>query len=145
VLNNAVAQEMLGIDHDAEFLALARQPPAHLSPKPPQPPGYFKRRQRPSDTTEWPISISAVDRPGLHDNVVLLDSTPVNATSRCGPCRSGCTAAKVIIAEKGYLSRQPAATIHQHDGALLPGPNRQHEPGHGPHLAADPPIHQSIF
>jgi hypothetical protein len=121
VLNNAVAQEMLGIDHDAQFLALARRLLGHLFPKQPQPPGYCKRRQRLSDTIEWLISSFAADRPGLRDNVVLLDSTPVqcgrsvevgrpgpgpraqrilapadqkHATSRCGRCRSGCTTAK---------------------------------------------------
>jgi hypothetical protein len=63
----------------------------------------------------------------------------------CGRCRSGCTTAKVIIAEKGYLSRQPAATIHQHHSVLLPGPNRQEEPGHGPHRAPTRQYIQSIF
>jgi hypothetical protein len=52
---------------------------------------------------------------------------------------------KVIIAEKGYLSRQPAATIHQRHTALLPGPNRQDEPGHGPHRAPTRQYIESIF
>jgi hypothetical protein len=52
---------------------------------------------------------------------------------------------EVIIAEKGYLSRQPAATIHQRHRAPLPGPNRQDEPGHGPHPAPTRQHIESIF
>jgi hypothetical protein len=33
VVTLAVAQEMMGIDHDAEFLAIARRRLAHLIPK----------------------------------------------------------------------------------------------------------------
>jgi hypothetical protein len=50
----------------------------------------------------------------------------------------GLRGGEVIIAENGYLSRQPAATIHQRHGALLPAPNRQDEPGHGPHPRGRP-------
>jgi hypothetical protein len=76
VVTLAVAQEMLGIDHDAEFLALAHRLLAHLFPKLPQQPGYWKRRQRLSDTIEWLIGTFAADSPGYRDQVVLLDSTP---------------------------------------------------------------------
>jgi hypothetical protein len=77
VVTLAVAQEMMGVDHDAEFLAIAATRLSHLFPKLPQQPGYWKRRQRCSDTIEWLISIFAGDSPGYHDQVVLLDSTPV--------------------------------------------------------------------
>ena len=77
VVTLAVAQEMLGIDHDAEFLTLARRLLGHLFPKLPQQPGYWKRRQRLSDTIEWLIGVFAAESPGFRDNVVLLDSTPV--------------------------------------------------------------------
>jgi hypothetical protein len=97
VVTLAVAQEMMGIDHDAEFLAIAGQRLGHLFPKLPKQPGYWKRRQRCSDTIEWLISIFAADSPGYHDQVVLLDSTPVE----CG--RSVETARRSQLADAcGY-------------------------------------------
>jgi hypothetical protein len=97
VVTLAVAQEMLGIDHDAEFLALARRLLGHLFPKLPQQPGYWKRRQRLSDTIEWLIGVFAAQSPGFRDNVVLLDSTPVE----CG--RSVETARRSQLADAcGY-------------------------------------------
>jgi len=97
VVTLAVAQEMMGIDHDAEFLALARRTLSHLFPKLPQHPGYWKRRQRLADTIEWLIGVFAADSPGYHDQVVLLDSTPVE----CG--RSVETARRSQLADAcGY-------------------------------------------
>jgi hypothetical protein len=97
VVTLAVAQEMLGIDHDAEFLAMARRVLGHLFPRLPQQPGYWKRRQRCSDTIEWLISVFAAQSPGYRDNLVLLDSTPVE----CG--RSVETARRSQLADAcGY-------------------------------------------
>ncbi|MBV9472508.1 MAG: IS982 family transposase [Solirubrobacterales bacterium] len=97
VVTLAVAQEMMGIDHDAEFLAIAHKRLRHLFPKLPKQPGYWKRRQRCSDTIEWLISIFAADSPGYRDTVVLLDSTPVE----CG--RSVETARRSQLADAcGY-------------------------------------------
>jgi hypothetical protein len=97
VVTLAVAQEVMGIDHDAEFLAIATKRLRHLFPRLPKQPGYWKRRQRCSDTIEWLISIFAADSPGHHDNVVLLDSTPVE----CG--RSVETARRSQLADAcGY-------------------------------------------
>ena len=97
VVTLAVAQEMMGIDHDAEFLTIAGQRLRHLFPKLPQQPGYWKRRQRCSDAIEWLISVFAADSPGYHDQVVLLDSTPVE----CG--RSVKTARRSQLADAcGY-------------------------------------------
>lgn len=197
VVTLAVAQEMMRVDHDAEFLAIARGRLAHLFPKLPQQPGYWKRRQRLSDTIEWLISIFAADSPGYHDQVVLLDSTPVECgrsveTARrsqladaCGYGYSrshsrwfwgmrlhllaapdgtpraailapadqkerevalrlfpiGLHGGEVIVADKGYVGRELAATIAEQYGALILRPARKDEPGHGPHLA---PIRQHI-
>jgi Transposase DDE domain len=80
VVTLVVAQEMMGIDHDAEFLAIANTRLRHLFPKLPAQPGYWKRRRRLTDTIEWLTSIFAHDCPGYRDQVVLLDSTPV----QCG-------------------------------------------------------------
>jgi hypothetical protein len=97
VVTLAVAQEMMGIDHDAEFLAIARQRLGHLFPTLPQQPGYWKRRQRLSDTIEWLCGMFAAESPGYHDNVVLLDSTAME----CG--RSVETARRSQLADAcGY-------------------------------------------
>jgi hypothetical protein len=97
VVTLAVAQEVMGIDHDAEFLSIARTRLAHLFPKLPRQPGYWKRRQRLSDTIEWLIGVFAADSPGYRDTVVLLDSTPVE----CG--RSVETARRSQLADAcGY-------------------------------------------
>jgi hypothetical protein len=51
----------------------------------------------------------------------------------------------VIIADKGYASRELAADVaHQH-GALILRPNRKDEPRHGPHLAPIRQYIESIF
>jgi len=201
VVTLAVAQEMMGIDHDAEFLALAGQRLRHLFPNLPQQPGYWKRRQRCSDTIEWLISIFAADSPGYHDQVVLLDSTPVECgrsveTARrsqladaCGYGYSrshsrwfwgmrlhllaapdgtpraailapadqkerevalrllplGLHGGEVIVADKGYVSRELAAHVAERHGALILRPTRKDEPGRGPHLAPIRQYIESIF
>src|ERR1700731_227598 len=77
VVTLAVAQEVMRVDHDAEFLAIAAKRLGHLFPRLPQQPGYWKRRQRCAETIDWLISVFAADSPGYRDTVVLLDSTPV--------------------------------------------------------------------
>jgi hypothetical protein len=77
VVTLAVAQAIMRIDTDREFLAVARQRLAHLIPRLPNQPGYWKRRHRLSDTIEWLIGVFAADSPGHTDQIVLLDSTPV--------------------------------------------------------------------
>ncbi len=77
VVTLAVGQAMMGIDKDAEFLAVAAKRLGHLFPKLPKQPGYWKRRARLTETIEWLIGIFATDSPGHHDRVLLLDSTPV--------------------------------------------------------------------
>jgi hypothetical protein len=112
VVTLEVAQEMLGIDHDAEFLALARRLLGHLFPKLPQQPGYWKRRQRLSDTIEWLIGVFAAESPGFRDNVVLLDSTPVE----CG--RSVETARRSQLADAllSVVSIRDAGEVLGRDG-----------------------------
>jgi hypothetical protein len=77
VVTLAVAQAMMNIASDREFLAVARQRLHGLFPQLPAQPGYWKRRDRLSDTIEWLIGVFAHDSPGYRDQVVLLDSTPV--------------------------------------------------------------------
>ena len=77
VVTLAVAQTVMDIASDREFLAVAKQRLRHLIPKLPQQPGYWKRRLRLADTIEWLCAMFARDCPGWFDDVVLVDSTPV--------------------------------------------------------------------
>jgi len=77
VVTLSVAQAMMGIPSDARFLKTARKQLQHLFPVLPNRPGYLKRRQRLSDAIEALISVFASDSPGFHDDLVLVDSTPV--------------------------------------------------------------------
>jgi hypothetical protein len=77
VVTLAVAQAIMGIDTDREFLAVARHRLTHLIPRLPSQPGYWKRRIRLTETIEWLTGVFASDSPGHTDQVVLLDSTPV--------------------------------------------------------------------
>jgi hypothetical protein len=72
-----VAQAVMGISSDREFLAVARIRLGALFPKLPLQPGFHKRRRRLTETIEWLIGVFAADCPGHSDPVVLLDSTPV--------------------------------------------------------------------
>jgi hypothetical protein len=77
VVTLCVAQAVMGVDSDREFLAVASRRLGHLFPRLPKQPGFHKRRRRLADTIEWLMAIFAADSPGHHDPIVLLDSTPV--------------------------------------------------------------------
>jgi hypothetical protein len=77
VVTLAVAQAMMGITSDARFIRTARKQLVHLFPVVPNRPGYLKRRQRLGDTIEWLMGVFASDSPGFCDDLVLVDSTPV--------------------------------------------------------------------
>src|SRR4051794_13825855 len=77
VVTLCVAQALLGIASDRRFLALAGRRLAHLFPQLPQQPGYFKRRQRLSEVIEALIAEFARHCPGWDDNLLIIDSTPV--------------------------------------------------------------------
>src|SRR4051812_17167654 len=74
VVTLCVAQAVMGISSDREFLAVAAKRLGHLFPALPQQPGFHKRRRRLADTIEWLISMFAAGSPGAVDDVVLLDS-----------------------------------------------------------------------
>jgi Transposase DDE domain len=92
VVTLAVAQAVMDVPSDREFLAVAGKRLRHLFPKLPQQPGYWKRRLRLTETIEWLTAMFAQDSPGYFDDVVLLDSTPVE----CG--RSVDTARRSALA-----------------------------------------------
>ena len=197
VVTLCVAQALLGVASDRRFLALAARRLGHLFPQLPQQSGYFKRRQRLADVIEALIAEFARHCPGWEDELLLVDSTPVECARSVetvrrsqladaadyGYCPSHsrffwgfrlhglfaldgtpralaltspkrderevaadllarCPRAggEIVIADKGYVSRQFAATIANLDAHIL-RPARKDEPGHGPHLA---PIRQRI-
>jgi hypothetical protein len=72
-----VAQAIMGIPSDRRFLAVARKRLDHLFPELPKQPGFHKRRARLAETIEWLIGVFAAQSPGYYDDVLLIDSTPV--------------------------------------------------------------------
>ena len=72
-----VAQAIMGIPSDRRFLAVARRRLRHLFPELPAQPGFHKRRARLGETIEWLIGVFAAESPGSHDDLLLIDSTPV--------------------------------------------------------------------
>jgi hypothetical protein len=77
VVTLAVAQQLLGVGSDERFAALAPRRLGHLFPRLPKRPGYVKRRQRLADTIEALIAEFAEYTVGGHDDVLVVDSTPV--------------------------------------------------------------------
>ncbi|HEY8865500.1 MAG TPA: IS982 family transposase [Solirubrobacteraceae bacterium] len=77
VVTVCVAQAIMGITSDERFLAVAAKRLAHLFPKLPKRPGYHKRRARLSDVIEALIAEFARHSPGWEDDLLLIDSTPV--------------------------------------------------------------------
>ena len=77
VVTLAVAQAIMGITSDARFIRAAGKQLGHLFPQLPDRSGYLKRQQRLSDTIEWLTAVFASESPGYRDDLVLVDSTPV--------------------------------------------------------------------
>jgi hypothetical protein len=97
VVTLCVAQVLMGIPSDRRFLRAARRQLSHLFPKLPSQDALHKRRARLAETIEWLIGVFAAQSPGSSDDLLLLDSTPVE----CG--RSLDTARRSQLAEiAGY-------------------------------------------
>jgi hypothetical protein len=77
VVTLCVAQHVLGISSDEKFWATAPKRLGHLFPRLIERPGFVKRRQRLSDTIEALILELARHSPGFHDDLLVIDSTPV--------------------------------------------------------------------
>ena len=93
VVTLCVAQAIMGIPSDRRFLAVAAKRLAHLFSELPAQPGYFKRRRRLAETIEWLMGMFASMSPGSHDDLLLVDSTPVE----CGRSRE--TAKRSALAD----------------------------------------------
>ena len=76
VVTLCVAQAIMGIPY-RRFLAVAAKRLGHLFPQLPKQPGYFKRRRKLTDTLEWLLGVFASQSPGFEDDLLLIDSTPV--------------------------------------------------------------------
>jgi hypothetical protein len=77
VVTLAVAQQLLRISSDEQFWAIAPRRLGHLFPRLPQRPGFVKRRQRLSDAIEALIAEFARHSPGSEDDLLVVDSTPI--------------------------------------------------------------------
>src|SRR5712691_13511765 len=79
----AVAQVLMALPNDRQFLALARYRLGHLFPYLPKQSGYNKRVRRLGPQIAQAITHLAAISPSFGDNLRLLDSTPVP----CGASR----------------------------------------------------------
>src|SRR4051794_32512739 len=77
VVTLCVAQQLLGISSDEQFSAIAPKRLGHLFPRLIGRPGFVKRRLRLSDTIEALIDEFARHSPGFDDDLLVVDSTPV--------------------------------------------------------------------
>ena len=77
IVTLCVAQVVMGIPSDRRFLRAARRQLGHLFPHLPSQDGLHKRRARLAEAIEWLIGVFASQSPGSRDDLVLLDSTPV--------------------------------------------------------------------
>ena len=97
VVTLCVAQVLMGIPSDRRFLRAANRQLGHLFPFLPTQDALHKRRARLAETIEWLVGVFAAGSPGASDDLLLLDSTPVE----CG--RSLETARRSQLAEiAGY-------------------------------------------
>jgi hypothetical protein len=96
-----VAQAIRGSTSDRRFLAYARKNLQHLFPEIPHQAGYHKRRRALADTLQWLLCVFAEKSPGYYDDLLLIDSTPVEcARSRETARRS----ALADAADYGYCA-----------------------------------------
>ena len=93
VVTLCVAQVLMGIPSDRRFLRAAHRQLGHLFPTLPTQDALHKRRARLAETFEWLVGVFAERSPGHADDLLLLDSTPVE----CG--RSLETARRSRLAE----------------------------------------------
>ena len=103
-----VAQAIMGINSDARFARVAPKRLGHLFPALTKRSGFHKRRDRLAETIEAMISAFASQSPGWHDDLLLVDSTPVEcARSRETVKRAGANSlggATADAADYGYCA-----------------------------------------
>ena len=103
-----VAQAMIGIPSDYRFIAVAGKRLRHLFPRSPTRDAFHKRRLRLSGQIEALIAHFARQSPGFFDDLLLVDSTPVEcARSRETVKRGGASSladALTNAADYGYCA-----------------------------------------
>src|SRR5438552_12225508 len=77
IVTLCVAQVLMGIPSDRRFLRAARRQLGHLFGSLPSQDALHKRRARLAETIECLIGVFAAQSPGASDDLLLLDSTPV--------------------------------------------------------------------
>jgi hypothetical protein len=77
VVTLCVAQAVMGISSDRQFLRVAQRQLGGLFPLLPSQDAYWKRRYRLAEQIEWLMACFSRDCPGYWDSIALLDSTPV--------------------------------------------------------------------
>jgi Transposase DDE domain len=77
VVTLCVAQVLMGLPSDRRFLRAARRQLGHLFPYLPSQDALHKRGARLAETIEWLTGVFAAQSPGASDDLLLLDSTPV--------------------------------------------------------------------
>ena len=89
------------IPSDRRFLAVASKRLRHLFPRIPGQAGYFKRRRRLTDTLVWLMEVFASESPGFYDDLLLVDSTPVE----CARSRETVKRSELgVAADYGYCA-----------------------------------------
>ena len=101
IVTLCVAQSIMGIPSDRRFLASARTRLGHLFPELPAQAAYFKRRRRLAATIEWLMGIFASRSPGACDDLLLIDSTPVECARSRETVRHSALA---DLADYGYCA-----------------------------------------
>jgi hypothetical protein len=77
VVTLCVAQSIMGVPSDHRFARVAVKQLGHLFPRLTRRSGFYKRREKLTDTIEALIFEFARMSPGHEDDVLLVDSTPV--------------------------------------------------------------------
>ena len=95
-----MAQSIMGIPSDERFVKTAARRLGHLFPALTGRSGFHKRRDRLADTIEALMATFASQSPGWQDDVLLVDSTPVEcARSRETVKRAGASSLGGAIAD----------------------------------------------
>lgn len=103
VVTLRVAQVLMGIPSGRRFLRAEKRQFGHLFPSLPSQDALHERRARLAETIEWLVGVFAQRSPGYGDDLVLLDSTPVEcgrsleSTRAPGLPRSRATATAAVI------------------------------------------------
>lgn len=100
VVTLCVAQSIMGIGSDGRFARVAARRLRHLFPGLTGRSGFHRRRDRLAETIEALIASFAARSPGWHDDLLLVDSTPIEcARSRETVKRGGSNCLADAIAD----------------------------------------------